>query len=106
MTAEFAIALPAVILVLAVSLAALQLVGEQVRLQGAVADAARLLGRGDSGAAAVVQRVAGSARVSGAAHGDLMCATATAPGTLGLLPGITLRATACALFDPTPEIAQ
>ena len=45
--AEFAVALPAVLLVLAMVLGGVQLGAVQVRLQDAAADAARSLGRGD-----------------------------------------------------------
>ena len=48
MTAEFAVALPAIALVLAACLASVQLVGQHVRLTDAAADAARALGRGES----------------------------------------------------------
>jgi len=46
-TAEFAIILPAVVLVLAFCLVGVQVAGQQVRLQDAAADAARILGRGE-----------------------------------------------------------
>ena len=46
--AEFAVALPAVVLVLAVGVGALAAASRQVRLQDAVADAARLSARGES----------------------------------------------------------
>jgi Flp pilus assembly protein TadG len=100
-TAEFAAVLPAVVLVLAVALGAMQLAGEQLRLQGATADAARLLGRGDPGATARVQQVAVDAQLSESRQGDLVCAEARAPVSLGILIGITLSASACALDDAT-----
>jgi hypothetical protein len=98
-TAEFAVALPAVILVLAIALGGMQLAGEQLRLQGAVADAARILG---AGATAVVHRVSPRARLTDSRHGDLVCAAAGAPGSLGLLPAVMVRAKACALSDASP----
>ena len=101
-TAEFAVALPAVILVLAIALGGMQLAGEQLRLQGAVADAARILGRGGADAAAVVHRVSPTARLTDSRHGDLVCAAASASGSLGLLPAVTVRARACALSDASP----
>jgi hypothetical protein len=101
-TAEFAIALPAVILVLAISMGGMQLAGEQLRLQGAVADAARILGRGGAGAEAVVRRVSPRARLTAFRRGNLVCATASAPSSLGLLPAVTVRASACALSDASP----
>ena len=47
MTAEFAAALPAVLVVLAFCLGAVQVMGQQVRMSDAAADVARLLARGD-----------------------------------------------------------
>lgn len=49
--AEFAVALPAVALVLAVCLGGIGVGAQQLRLQDAAAGAARSLARGDSGAA-------------------------------------------------------
>jgi Flp pilus assembly protein TadG len=101
-TAEFAAVLPAVVLILACALGALQLSDEQLRLQGAVADAARLLGRGDSGAQAIVAGVAPGARLTIRSPGVLVCADASAPASLGLLVGLTVSASACALDDAQP----
>jgi Flp pilus assembly protein TadG len=101
-TAEFAAVLPAVVLVLAIAIGGMQIAGEQLRLQSAVADAARLLGRGDSAAGARVQAAAPGAQLGESRRGPLVCATAEAPTSLGLLLGITLRASSCALDDSTP----
>ena len=62
--AEFAVALPAVLLVLATVLGGVQLGTLQVRLQDAAADAARSLGRGDS-ASSVASRIARQAPTAG-----------------------------------------
>jgi Flp pilus assembly protein TadG len=102
-TAEFAAVLPAVVLVFAVALGGMQIAGEQLRLQSAVADAARMLGRGDSGAASRVRDAASGARLSESRQGDLVCATARAPTSLGFLFAITLSASSCALDDAAPE---
>jgi hypothetical protein len=99
-TAEFAAVLPAVVLVLACGLGALQLAGEQLRLQAAVDDSARMLGRGDPGASAALVEVAPDARLTVIDRGDLVCPEATAPASLGFLLGFTLRASACSLDDP------
>ncbi|MDW4571525.1 TadE family type IV pilus minor pilin [Microbacterium sp. M3] len=93
--AEFAVALPAVVLVLVVGVGALAAAGRQVRLQDAVADAARLSARGESEArvrGAVVDSVAG-ASVAIAPRGDLVCVTASAPALFGL----RVSAAGCAL---------
>ena len=97
--AEFAISLPAVMLVLAMTLGGVQLGVLQVRLQDAAADAARSLGRGDSAASVagrVAQQVPG-ARWSSSRSGALVCAhlAASAGGPAALL-GLTVSAASCA----------
>lgn len=100
MTAEFAVALPAIALVLAASLASVVLVGQQVRLTDAAADAARALGRGESAAeaGAIADRVSGGASLGVTEDGLFVCATLVAPGR-GLLAPIELRAESCAVTD-------
>lgn len=97
--AEFAIALPAVLLVFLVLMSGIQVGALAVRLSDAAADAARGLARGDS-SAAVSERLA--VQVPGAslqhrAEGELVCAelTLTPSGAGGLL-GIRLAARSCA----------
>jgi hypothetical protein len=101
-TAEFAIILPAVVLVLGCALGAIGLGGEQLRLQGAAFDAARLLGRGDAGALERVHAVAQDARLGVRSSGSLICADVSATVALGVLSGIVLNASACALDDAQP----
>jgi hypothetical protein len=101
-TAEFAAALPAVVLVLACALGAIELGAEQLRLQGAAFDAARLLGRGDPGAQERIRSVAPDATLAARASGQLICVEASAPATLGILVGIVMRASACSLNDAQP----
>ncbi|MDF2555029.1 MAG: hypothetical protein K0R60_924 [Microbacterium sp.] len=98
MTAEFAVALPAIALVLAACLASVQLVGQQVRLTDAAADAARALGRGESvaEAGAIAERVSGGASLSVAEDGQFVCVALQAPGR-GLLAVVGLRAESCAV---------
>lgn len=98
-TAEFAIALPAVVLVLAACLGAGQAVALQVRVQDAAAAAARQLARGDPGAArALVSRLVPGASVTANPRADLVCATVAAhPG--GLLSAMWVTATSCALAE-------
>ena len=94
--AEFAVALPAVVLVLLLGMGALAAGARHVRLQDAAADAARLAARGEPDAAAddmVARAVSGgSALVHGS--GDLVCVTASAPAGIAL---VQLSATSCAL---------
>lgn len=92
-TAELALALPAVALVLACCLTGMQVAAQQVRLQDAAAAAARALARDE--ALSVAARLYPGASVAGHSDGDLVCATLTARAT-GMLP-IRLRATGCAL---------
>lgn len=100
-TAEFAVALPAVILVLAGCLGAVQVASQQVRLADAAADAARTLARGDSAevASARVSRVAGTAAMTTSTSGDFVCVELSAPAGVGpaVLAGIRIRASGCAL---------
>jgi hypothetical protein len=98
-TAEFAAVMPAVVLVLVVALASMQLAGEQLRLQSAAGDAARLAGRGAGGELAALQRVSPGAHLAQTDNGDLVCIHADAPAGIGILAGLTLAATSCALKD-------
>ena len=98
-TAEFAVALPAVVLLLGLALAALQLVGEQLRLQSAVTDAARVLGRGEALSQSGFGEAVPGASVAVSRHDGLVCARSQTPAALGVLAGIQLTAAACALDD-------
>lgn len=95
--AEFAVALPAVIVVVLFSVAALTASAQQVRLQDAAADAARLAARGEPAG-----RVEGAvaAAVSGALtvvsnEGDLVCVSATVSAHPAV--PLTLSARSCGL---------
>ena len=94
--AEFAVALPAIVLVVLLGVGMLGAGARQVRLQDAAADAARLLARGESEdrALSAVADAGGSASI--ARRGDLVCVTATAPARLPVLV-VPLTATSCAL---------
>jgi hypothetical protein len=89
-TAEFAVAIPAVVLVLACCLGALRLDGEQLQLQATAAAAARALSRGDAAPATAATLVR-------ADRGDLVCVRASASASLGVIGGLDLSATSCAL---------
>lgn len=100
-TAELAVALPAVVIVLALCIAGVQVGAAQVRVTSAAADAARALGRGESDATAarIAQGVSG-APVTLAAHRDAEFVCAEVSGTPGgLLGAITLRASSCAMSE-------
>ena len=98
MTAEFAVALPAIALVLAACLASVHLVAHQVRLTDAAADAARALARGESAAEAdaIADRVSGGASLAVTEDGVFVCVTLRASGS-GLLAAIELQAESCAV---------
>jgi Flp pilus assembly protein TadG len=95
--AEFAVALPAVGLVLLLGAGALGACAQQVRLQDAAADAARLAARGeDAGRAeAAVTAAVPGATMAIDRRDDLVCVVASAAMPIAL--PLTLRATSCAL---------
>lgn len=100
--AEFAISLPAVIVLLAVVLGSAGVGAQHVRAQDAAADAARLLGRGESDARALalVRRSLPGATLEAARADGLVCATVRAPARVVLtLPLVESRGVSCALDD-------
>ena len=99
-TAEFAVLLPALLLVLALCLGAVQLVGQQLRLSDAAADAARAAARGDDSArvAALVSHAVLGADLSLSTQGDFVCAElGSAPASALASLGVRLTASSCAL---------
>ncbi|MDJ0347996.1 TadE family type IV pilus minor pilin [Cryobacterium sp. PH29-G1] len=98
-TAEFATALPAVVLVLACCLGAVQVVGVQVRLTDAAATAARALARGDTAgrAAGLVSQAVAGASLASEQRGEFVCARVAAAALPGIFAGLTLEARSCAL---------
>ena len=99
-TAEFAVLMPAVCLVLAVCLSGVQLATHQLQLHDAAALAARSAGRGGSPSALVGQLVPG-ASVHSERRGNLVCVYVAAQGApvASLLGFGTVNATGCALAD-------
>ncbi|UYO97883.1 pilus assembly protein [Microbacterium sp. M28] len=97
--AELAVALPAVLVVLLLGVSALGAAARQVTLQDAAADAARLLGRGESAAAAsaVVARAVDGASVSTGMQADLACVTVHSDVRVGRIISIPVQASSCAL---------
>ncbi len=95
-TAEFAVVVPAVILVVLLTVATLSASGRQVRLEHAAAQAARLAARdeGDDRVRGFVDAVVPGASVSIHTDGDVVCITATSGAPP--LP-VTLTADACAV---------
>jgi membrane-associated protease RseP (regulator of RpoE activity) len=103
-TAEFTLAFPAVLGVVALLLGGVQVAGLQVRAQDAAADAARGLGRGDSAGTVAerLERQLPGAAVTSWVSGDLRCVRVeVAPAGAAALLGLRAGARACAL-DDTP----
>ena len=95
-------ALTVMAMVLVACLAGVSCVIAQSRCADAAREAARLAGRGDSaGAAAAVAVLApAGAALSLGSDDDLITATVSMPAASGLLPGVTIRATAAAAREP------
>lgn len=87
--------MPAVLLVLACCLGGMQLASQQLRLQDAAAIAARLAARGDDPASA--RGLVPGSSIAVQEKGELTCATAAVSGGGGVLGGVELTATSCAL---------
>lgn len=97
--AELAVALPAAVLALAVGIGGLSAAATQVSLQDAVADAARLLSRGESDHR-VQQAVRASlegVRLTSRRSQGLVCVTGEIELAIGRVIRMPLRANACAL---------
>ena len=105
-TAEFAAVVPAVLLVLAFGLGAIEVVVQQARLTDAAADGARSLARGDGDgpARSRMSTAVGSASVSVGRSDDFVCVTleqrAAGPAAV---TGLTVRGRGCALGDQAAE---
>lgn len=94
-TAEFAVALPAVLASLALCVGVIHGMAQYVALAGHASAAARLAGRGDDPAA---REGGGSSSIE--REGDVLCVRVTAPGDTVLARiGVQLSARACALDE-------
>lgn len=94
-TAEFAVTLPAILLVLTLGVGALSAGATAVRLQHVAAESARLFGRGDDDRARRVVSEAGGT-VALDRVDSLVCVDVSAPAPIPLPVG-PLTARACAL---------
>jgi hypothetical protein len=99
-TAEFAAALPAVVLMLGLALAAFAVGSQSVRLQDAAGLVARATARGEppSMVAGMAAALVPGAVVERRDRSGLVCAVVTGRAA-GLLAGIELRAESCALAE-------
>lgn len=102
-TVEAALALSVLVLVLAGALAAVSCLVGHLRCVDAAREAARLAARGDdAGAAAAVERSAPTgSRLTLDRGSEVVTATVSSAAAGGLLPGVTLSATAIAAAEPT-----
>lgn len=103
-TAELAVAMPAVILVLLLALSALAAGATQMRLTDAARVGARQAAIGADPLAAAGSVVPSGSSIAVGAEGDLTCVSISraAPGVLGRA-GLTLRARACAYTEPSGD---
>lgn len=102
-TAEFAITVPAVILVLGVVLSALFLGAERIALTSLAGDVARLEARGDAALAAVrIGAFTGSPTIERERVGGILCVTATRGGS-GILAPLMVAGRGCAAVAEWPN---
>jgi Tfp pilus assembly protein PilX len=101
-TAELAVALPVLVLLLLAGLTSVNAVATQMRCVDAAREAALAQARGESGPAAGERAAPPGATVAVSADGDTVRATVVAVAyPLGdRLPGITVRAEAVAAVEP------
>ncbi|WP_235984927.1 TadE family type IV pilus minor pilin [Actinomyces trachealis] len=104
-TAELAVAIPSVVIVLALVLVAVSAGVTQLRVADAARSGARQAARGSGDVAAVAQHVGGAVSVT-VETGALTCVSASRP-VIGPLGGLGLRASAraCAYTEPTSNDA-
>ena len=104
-TAELAMALPVLIIVLAAGLAAVTVVGQRLRAEDAAREAARAAARGDTAAAhRLVSQVAPGASVSISQSADRTTARVSlVVRPLGAWPALTVDATAVAATEPDAD---
>ena len=96
-TAEFAIGVPAVLLVLGLVVGALQLSAERVALTALAGDLARLEARGDGALAEQrLARYAGTPSIERSSDGRVLCVEAEAGPRAGLLAALTVTGSGCA----------
>jgi expansin (peptidoglycan-binding protein) len=106
-TAEFAVALPAFIIVVVAALAAIAVVTAQLRCVDAAATAARMAARGDAVIgirATALSGAPGGAQLSVLTGNDTVTAVVEAtialPGILGFLPGIAVHSRVVEAREP------
>lgn len=97
--AEFAVAMPAVVIVLAMCVGAVVSASTSVRVQDAAGEAARLSARGDA-PEAVLSIAGGAASLETWDSGELRCARVSAPLVFaGVTISVRVKGESCALRD-------
>lgn len=104
-TAEFALTIPAVLLVLGVALGSVHLSAERVLLVSLASDVSRLEARGDWAESAAREAGYPSAELHRTTGEGVLCVTATARPGSGILSTITISATACAVTSTSVPTA-
>lgn len=107
-TAEFAITIPAVLLVLGIAIGGIHLAAQRIALTSLTAEIARLEARGDhASASARIAAATGSPEITRALESDVLCVTARASPSRGLLAPLTITAISCAArTHPDPGTTQ
>ncbi|WP_141887723.1 TadE/TadG family type IV pilus assembly protein [Leucobacter komagatae] len=106
-TAEFAVAIPAMLIVLGLAIGAVQLSAQRVALTALAGDVARLEARGDDRlAAARISEHAGSPLLSRSTAGGILCVAATSSPRAGLLAGIRVTGRGCAAITAEGAFAR
>ena len=99
-TAEFAVVLPVVLLVLLLCVGAASVAVQRIEVEGAAAAAARVLARGDGALAGpAVAGLTRGARLSSHREGDFVCATVSASARFAAARSLGMQVTgrSCAL---------
>lgn len=97
-TAEFAVVLPAVLIVLGVVISGIVLAAHRLTLVSLSGEIARLEARADEGASAqLLERVGPDIDVARDALGPLHCVTLTSHPARGILSGVGVSARSCAV---------
>lgn len=105
-TAEFAVVLPAVLVVLSLVVGAVLLVTQRLVLTSAAGDMARLEARGDhSSAAARLATLPAGVHVEHSSAGPLLCLSLRSRPGAGPLAALEVTATGCAAMSAQPAAA-
>lgn len=95
-TAEFAILIPMVLVILGIAISSITLSAHRVTLTSAAAEIARLEARGDIESAQTRLSQLHSTRIDRINDGQLLCVTLTARPAAGVLEVLEVRAKGCA----------